>query len=106
MYRLINTNAYATSIGQRLSKHQETYPQYRRKLFLEFLVEVADRMPTQMGAMIWDRYHELSSTALPAYQNQMTLLKYLKAERHQDEKEPIELWQAKLGFVIKKYARI
>ena len=83
------------------SEHtHETYPQYRRKIFLEFLVEVSDRMPTQMGAIIWDRYHELSSTALPAYQSQMTILNTLRSERHQDEKDPIELWKAKLGFVM------
>ncbi|MFQ5577782.1 MAG: hypothetical protein ACE5G8_12440, partial [Anaerolineae bacterium] len=77
----------------------ETYPQYRRKLFLEFLVSVADKLPARMGALIWDRYHDLSSTALPAYQTQMSILYRLTPERFQDQKTPISLGQAKLGFV-------
>lgn len=77
----------------------ETYPQYRRKVFLDFLVLVAERLPPQMGALIWERYYELSATALPAYQAQMSVLYSLKPERHQEQKEPIPLWAAKLAFV-------
>ncbi|RME50413.1 MAG: hypothetical protein D6796_02990, partial [Caldilineae bacterium] len=77
----------------------ETYPQYRRKLFLEFLSEAAEKLPASMGAVIWDRYHELSATALPAYQTQMSILYWLKPERHQDRKVPIPLWKARLAFV-------
>jgi hypothetical protein len=78
----------------------ETYPQYRRKRFLEFLVKAANKLPTQMGAFIWDRYHELSSTALPAYQAQMSLLYTLKPGSYQEKKVPIPLWKAKLAFVV------
>ena len=44
---------------------KETYPQYRRRLFLEFLAQAAERLPATMGATIWDHYYDLSSTALP-----------------------------------------
>ena len=79
----------------------ETYPQYRRRLFLEFLAEAAERLPSTMGATIWDRYYELSSTALPAYQKQMSILYALQPTLQQDEKKDIPLWQARLGFVVK-----
>lgn len=77
----------------------ETYPQYRRRVFLDFLVSVAERLPPQMGALIWERYYELSATALPAYQAQMSVLYSLKPERHCEQKEPIPLWAAKLAFI-------
>lgn len=77
----------------------ETYPQYRRRLFLEFLVKVAEKLSPEMGPLIWDRYYEHSSTALPAYQAQMSILFTLKPERYQEKKTPVSLIDAKIGFV-------
>lgn len=80
---------------------KETYPQYRRRLFLEFLAEAAERLPATMGATVWDRYYDLSSTAMPAYQKQMSILYALKAELQQDQKQEIPIWQAKIGLALK-----
>ena len=79
---------------------RETYPQYRRRVFLEYLVNLAERLPPKSGALIWDRYYELSSSALPAYQQQMSILFALAPEKHQDVKVAIPLWQAKIAFVL------
>jgi hypothetical protein len=82
------------------SVEKETYPQYRRRIFLSYLAEMADKLPPDMGARIWEEYHKRSETDLPAYQEQMTILKALTPGRYKDEKEPIPLWQAKVGLVL------
>lgn len=78
----------------------ETYAQYRRRKFLEYLVDLSDRLSPQMGARIWDRYYDLASTALPAYQQQMSILFALQPERHQDVKVPIPLWRAHIAVIV------
>lgn len=77
----------------------ETYPQYRRRMFLNYLTEVADRLPTYLGAYVWERYYDRLAVDLPAFQQQMSILYALKPGRYKDDKEPIPLWQAKIAFV-------
>ncbi|MEM7028247.1 MAG: FHA domain-containing protein [Chloroflexota bacterium] len=82
------------------SRTDETYPQYRRRCFLKFLAIALKKLPAHLGAIMWDRYYELSATALPAYQAQMSILNSLKPSQQQDVKMMIPLWQAKIGFVL------
>lgn len=78
----------------------ETYPQYRRRIFLGYLADMSEKLPPDMGAGIWEEYHKRSESDLPAYQEQMTILKALTPERYKEEKENIPLWKAKVGLIL------
>jgi pSer/pThr/pTyr-binding forkhead associated (FHA) protein len=79
---------------------KETYPQYRRRKFLTYLSDMAEKLPPDMGASIWEEYHNRSETELPAYQEQMTILKALTPGRYKEEREDIPLWKAKVGLIL------
>jgi hypothetical protein len=78
----------------------ETYPQYRRRIFLGYLADMSEKLPPEMGASIWEEYHKRSETELPAYQEQMTILKALTPSRYKEEKEDVPLWKAKVGLIL------
>jgi hypothetical protein len=83
-----------------MSVEGETYPQYRRRIFLSYLADMSEKLPPEMGAGIWEEYHRRSETELPAYQEQMTILKALNPTRYKEEKEDILLWKAKVGLIL------
>jgi hypothetical protein len=72
---------------------------YRHALFQTFLSERLALLPDQARREFQERYQARLVTELHAYQEQMTLLCALKPDRYQEQREPIPVWRARIGFI-------
>ncbi len=75
------------------------YVRHRAEVFERFLEAHLGILPEQLRLEVRRRYAKRQRAALPAYQEQMTLLARLRPLRYREEKEPLPLWRASLGFV-------
>jgi hypothetical protein len=75
------------------------YLRYRRALFQAFLDKRLAALPEQVQREFQERFQARRAAELRAYQDQMTLLAALKPERYQEQREPIPVWRAQLGFI-------
>jgi hypothetical protein len=77
----------------------ETYPAYRRRLFDQFMeTELAARGPGVQQAWA-QRVQVAASEELAAYQQQMSIMAYLKPGRYSEERVPIPLKEAQVGLI-------
>ena len=75
------------------------YPAYRRLKFSQYLKLITDVMPHSKYTE-WDaRLNELITSALPAYQKQMSILAYLDPGTFGETRVPYPLRQARIGII-------
>jgi hypothetical protein len=79
----------------------EPYLAHRRARFRAFLEGHLTELSEAMQTEVRERYAARERHALPAYQEQMTLLAALTPETYQERKEPIAPWRATVAFVWK-----
>ena len=79
--------------------HQPDYLRYRVETFEVFIQERMQALSATAQAKVRERYAKRLKTALPAYQQQMTILASLSPQQYQEELEPIPLWRATVGFI-------
>mgnify|MGYP005837779411 CR=1 FL=1 len=80
----------------------ETYPQYRRRMFLSYFSDKISSLSSPMEEGIWEKYRLLlSEKKLDDYQDQMSILYSLWPGRYMEEKKQIPLWEAKVAFILK-----
>ncbi len=87
--------------GKGPKAHQdETYPQYRNRLFRTYFEERIRDLPSALQEIVWERHYALVETILPAYQRQMSILYTLQPGRYKETRVDIPLWQAKVALVV------
>ncbi|HIE57212.1 MAG TPA: hypothetical protein EYP88_03130, partial [Anaerolineales bacterium] len=77
----------------------ETYPEYRRQKFNQFLKEVTKNLPDQHRKAWETRLKKLEAEDLPRYQQQMTILAHILPGTYQDEKRLIDLHKARIALI-------
>jgi hypothetical protein len=75
------------------------YLRYRRALFQAFLEHRLALLPDKAQKEFHKRFQQRRQAELRAYQAQMTLLAALKPDRYQEQREPVPVWQARIGFI-------
>ncbi|MCD4738039.1 MAG: hypothetical protein K8R89_02110 [Anaerolineae bacterium] len=93
------TNAWARVCPYHRPAHGGDYIRYRATTFEHFLQRQMSVLPAALRREVWQRYATQQRTALPAYQEQMTLLTRLRPTRYREERIPLPLWQAAVGFI-------
>ena len=93
------TNAWARVCPYHRPAHGGDYIRYRATTFERFLQRQMDVLPAALRREVWRRYATQQRTALPAYQEQMTFLARLRPTRYREERIPLPLWQAAVGFI-------
>jgi hypothetical protein len=79
----------------------ESYLAHRRARFRAFLEAHLAELREEVRTQIRERYATRERQALPAYQEQMTLLAALTPETYQERKDPIAPWRVTVAFVWK-----
>lgn len=77
-----------------------TYADVRRGAFEQFITPRLQIFPERSRAKIRDTYKKLASEKRERFQKQMSLLARLKPGRYIDSKDPIPLWNVKIGLVL------
>ncbi len=78
---------------------QETYAQYRRRLFDTFITETQASL-TDAARRDWEtRVHQLEAEDLPTYQKQMSILSYLAPGPYNETRVPYPIQQAHVGLI-------
>ncbi len=77
----------------------KTYLAHRHAAFQTFLSQHLAGLPAQARRVFQKRYQDRLTTELHAYQEQMSLLYALTPERYQEQRTPIPIWRARIGFV-------
>lgn len=77
-----------------------TYADVRRAAFQELLKPRYDALPRTWQTYVTERYEALAASRRTGYQKQMSLLARLVPGRFTDTKEPIPLWDAKIGVIL------
>jgi len=93
------TNAWARVCPYHRPDQGEDYIHHRAATFERFLQRQLDVLPAALRREVWQRYATQQRTALPAYQEQMTILARLHPTRYCEERVPLPLWQAAVGFI-------
>lgn len=75
------------------------YLAHRSAVFREFFEERLEVLPVERQERLRRRYETRREEALPAYQEQMSMLAKLEPERYYERRVPVPLWKASLGFV-------
>jgi hypothetical protein len=75
------------------------YVRHRAEVFERFLDAHLGILPEQLRLEVRRRYAKRQRAALPAYQEQMTLLARLRPMRYREDKVSLPLWRASIGFV-------
>lgn len=81
------------------AKADENYPLYRRRRFDQFMQGRLSFLPEEHKNKMSEYYLERLDSELAAYQQQMTILATLNPERYRENREPLQLWQARIGVV-------
>lgn len=79
---------------------EENYAAYRRRRFQEFLAGRLKYLPIELQDKLQEAYMTQVNQSLTAYLNQMTILTMLTPERYREERQPLPLWQATIGFIV------
>lgn len=79
----------------------ETYPAYRRARFNNFLAEATAHLPDKIRRTWQQRLKKLRAQALPAYQQQLSILAYLEPEPYGEKRKPIPLKHAHIAVIHK-----
>jgi hypothetical protein len=77
------------------------YILHRQATFRHFLQERLGALPRGAQERFNQHYRVRLADELPDYQEQMTLLACLEADRYQEHRRPVPLWKAALAFVWK-----
>ena len=77
----------------------ETYPDYRRRKFDEFLEPVLQSLPAELRQAWAEQVGRAKAQELPDYQRQMTILAYLDPEVYGETRTPYSLAQAQVGLI-------
>ncbi len=77
-----------------------TYADVRRAAFEAFIRPRRQALPREWQDYLTEQYETLAATRRRGYQKQMSLLARLVPGRFMDDKEPIPLWDARIGLVI------
>ena len=77
----------------------ETYPQYRQRVFDLFLRECMRGLRPELRKIWGERMRQAKNKDLPAYQRQMTILATLEPSAYNETLAPIELRKAHVGLI-------
>lgn len=77
-----------------------TYADVRRGVFEQFIAPRLQALPDQSREKVKELYRTLAGEKREQYQKQMSLLARLRPGRYIDSKEPIPLWNVKIGLVF------
>lgn len=77
-----------------------TYADVRQAAFDAFITPRLEVLPAAMQAAIRMEYAQCAGAERGAYQRQMSLLASLKPGRFIDAKQPLALWQTRIGLII------
>ncbi len=75
------------------------YLRYRLEMFERFLQKVFEALPGAVRQRVRQRYAQDQRESLAPYQEQMSVLAALTPAVHHEEKVPIPLWRAAVGFI-------
>jgi len=79
----------------------ENYPAYRRRRFDKFIQDFCLKLlPAETQAKLAAAYAQQEERYLAAYQRQMTILATLIPERYREVRQPLPIWQAKIGLIL------
>jgi hypothetical protein len=78
---------------------QETYPQYRRRKFDDFLQEARSHLPLDLRQEWARQVRDAEASDLPAYQQQMSILAYLDPGIHNEARIPIPLTKSHVVLI-------
>ena len=78
---------------------QEDYPAYRRRKFDAFLAHATVDLPAAIQAEWRKQIKAAETTALPAYQRQLSIRAYLEPALYGEERKPIPLEQMQIGII-------
>jgi hypothetical protein len=81
------------------SPPNETYPQYRWRVFDRFVEQAAHDLPRKARQQWLDRLRDAEADDLPAYQRQMSILSYLDPGPYGETRTPVALKDAQLGVI-------
>lgn len=77
-----------------------TYADVRRAAFDAFIAPRLAALPTALREELQIEYNRRATTERGEYQRQMSLLATLKPGRLMDAKQPLALWQTRLGLIV------
>lgn len=103
--KLVDQSPYASILRNwQLARPYRTpagvsYADRRRMAFDTFAQKYYEQLPTDALNSIGQQLHNLAEQQREAYQDQMSLLAYLKPGRYRDERVPIQLWNARVALV-------
>ena len=78
---------------------KETYPQYRRRKFDQFLAEAAANLPEALHEQWRLKVQTAEEEELPAYQQQMSVLASLEPGQNHESRVPLPLGKAQIGVI-------
>lgn len=81
------------------AKPQQTYPDYRRAKFDQFLEKGMHGLPTHLRRQWVQEVQEAKAFELPAYQEQLSILATLVPGQYSEARQPIELREAHIGLI-------
>lgn len=76
-----------------------SYAEQRRKAFEAFSAEYFDLLSEKKALQVRQEFNRLAVEERPAYQQQMSLLARLEPGKFNDTREPVPLWQSKIGLI-------
>ncbi len=76
-----------------------TYADIRRALFQDFIRPRYEMLPPDWQKYVTERYETLAACRRASYQKQMSLLARIVPGQFMDTKEPIPLWDARIGLI-------
>ncbi|MEW5958733.1 MAG: hypothetical protein AB1801_13455 [Chloroflexota bacterium] len=77
----------------------EPYSLYRRRRFDQFLQSRLAFLPEAYKSKMSENYVRRMEHELAAYQQQLTILASLRPERYRESKNPLQLWQTRVGVI-------
>ncbi len=77
----------------------ETYPRYRRRRFDRWLAERLRTLPDTVRRRWEQQFRAAEHRQLPAYQRQMSILRYLEPGEYSERRVPLPLEQAQIGVI-------
>ena len=78
-----------------------TYSQYRQAVFDSYLHPHIERLPSNVRLQWHQTIQAAESEELPAYQQQMSILGYLKPDNYGEVRVPIPIERAQIGLIHK-----
>ncbi len=79
----------------------ETYTAYRRRRFDDFINGRQQYLPDALQTTLKTQYAERVEEGLADYLDQMTILTSLTPERYRENRQPLPLWQATIGVIVR-----